>query len=322
MAMCSVEVEMYRSIGPTGDKIESQKKVVYETEVNGVRTLDLYSGWAVEGEEHKFKLQRVPVKVCSLVLLEKLWLSHNDLRDLPLQLDQLVNLRELFLHYNSFKTIPSCVFRLLKLEILWLSSNELKEVPPQISQLKALRQLHLEHNNLDQFQESLCDLPSLEVLYLNHNYLVSFSSNINNLAKTLRRLYLNMNKITTIPETICFLEKLEILYLHDNRIAVVPPSKFDVFCSKLKETNNAIIQVKNNPYVLPRVKLSVGGPPSTLQIQANPSRRYSDDFRQRSLTQPTVSEHRYSVPSVDSMPTGTSSNRDHSSGRKSMTIQR
>ena len=322
--MSSVEVEMFRSIGPTGIKMESQKKVVYETEVNGVRTLDLYSGWAVEGEKHKFKLQKVPIKVCSFVLIERLWISHNDIRDLPVQLDQLVNLKELFLHYNSFKTIPQCIFRLFKLEILWLSSNEIKEVQPQISQLKALRQLHLEHNSLDQFQETLCNLPSLQVLYLNHNNLVSLSSNINQLASSLKRLYLNMNRITTIPETICLLEKLEILYLHDNKIAAVP-SKFESFCSNLKETNKAIVQVKNNPYVLPkpRVKLSVGGPPNTLQIQATPSRRYSDDFRQRSLTQPTVAEHRYSVPSaVDSMPPMGTHNRDQSSGRKSATLHR
>ena len=323
--MSSVHLEMFRWSGPPNKTMEKQTKVVYETEVNGVRTLDLYSGWAVEGEEHKFKLQKVPIKVCSFVNLERLWISHNDIADLPVQMDQLVNLKELFLHYNSFKAIPPCIFRLSKLEILWMSSNEIKAVQPEISHLKALRQLHLEHNSLNQFQDALCDLPALEVLYLNHNELISVDPNISQLAKTLRRLYLNMNRITTIPETICMLEKLEILYLHDNKIAAVP-SKFESFCTSLKETNKAIVQVYNNPYVLPkpRVKLSVGGPPPTLQIQSNPSRRYSDDYRQRSLTQPTAGpgEHRYSVPSaVDSMvpPRDRSSS---GSGRKSATLHR
>lgn len=319
--MNSVQVEMFRWGGPDGNKMEQQAKVVYETEVSGVRTLDLYSGWAVEGEEHKFKLQNVPIKVCSFSSLERLWLSHNDLSDLPTQLDQLLNLKELFLHYNSFKIIPKCVFRLAKLDILWLSSNEIQHVQPEISQLQSLRQLHLEHNKLEQVEEALCKLQSLEVLYLNHNQLTSVNPNINQLANTLRRLYLNMNKITTIPETICNLEKLEILYLQENNIASVP-SKFELFCSSLKESNKAIIQVNNNPYVLPkpRVKISVGGPPPMLQVQATPSRRYSDDYRQRSLTQPAAHEHRYSVPSVvDAIVP----NRDRpGSGRKSATFHR
>lgn len=319
--MKSVEVEMFRWSGSRGTTQEKMKKVVYETEVNGVKTLDLYSGWAVEGEEHKFKIQSVPTSLCSFVHLERLWISHNNLSELPTEMNQLKNLKQLFLHYNAFVSIPECIFEMSSLEILWMSSNELKGIPSAISKLTSLRQVHFEHNNLEYFQEALCELPALEVLYLNHNLLVSISPNISQVANTLRRFYLNYNKIATIPETICTLYKLELLYLHNNNISSVP-SKFDSFCTSLKEKNKAIVQVNNNPYVLPkpRVKLSVGGPPPTLQVQSNPSRRYSDDYRQRSLTQPSASEHRYSVPSaVESV----APNRDRpGSGRKSATLHR
>lgn len=322
--MKSIEVEMFRWSG-TRSTQEKIRKVVYETEVNGVRTLDLYSGWAVEGEEHKFKIQSVPMNLSSFIHLERLWISHNNLSDLPMQMNQLKNLKQLFLHYNAFVSVPQCIFEMSSLEMLWMSSNELKEIPPEISKLRSLRQVHFEHNNLEHFQEALCDLPSLEVLYLNHNQLVSISANISQVANTLRRLYLNHNKIAMIPETICTLQKLELLYLHNNNISSVP-SKFESFCTSLKEKNKAIIQVNNNPYVLPkpRVKLSVGGPPPTLQVHANPSRRYSDDYRQRSLTQPSSGssgEHgRYSVPSaVESV----APNRERpGSGRKSATLHR
>ena len=322
-----VELELTR-MGPEDDKIETQKKIVYETEVSGVRTLDLYSGWVVEGEKHKFKLQKIPIKVCSFINIERLWVSHNNISELPVQIDQLVNLKELFLHYNSFKDIPSCIFRLKKLEILWMSSNEIKEVKPEISELKLLRQLHLEHNCLELFQDALCELPYLEVLYLNHNQLTSVSPSISQLADTLRRLYLNANLLSTIPETICTLKRLEILYLQENRITFVP-SKFESFCATLVETNKAIIQVNNNPYVLPKpkVKLSVGGPPAMLQIHhpnPNSMRRHSDDYRQRSQTQPSghysLEHHRYSVPSVGVE--GGGSDRERGPGRKSATLYR
>jgi len=53
------------------------------SEVNGTRTLDLYSGWDPETEQHKLPLKTLPMKVCSLVNLERLWVSHNKLSALP-----------------------------------------------------------------------------------------------------------------------------------------------------------------------------------------------------------------------------------------------
>ena len=318
-----VEVELTRNSGEDGSLKEIQRKKVYVTEVSGICTLDLYSGWVLEGEEHKFKLQALPIKVCSFVNIERLWLSHNNLSELPNQFTQLVNLRELFLHHNAFSNIPTQLFRLTKLEILWVSSNMIEEVQPEISQLKSLRQLHLEHNCIQIFQETLCDLPAIEVLYLNHNKLRTISKNINKLANTLRRFYVHNNKIQAIPEAFCLLLKLEILYLQENEIASVP-LKFDSFCEVIKTGNNAIVQADNNPFILPRskVKSSVTGPPPSLQIlQLNPTRRYSDDHcRARSHTESDIKQvrqsHRFSVP------TATIGKDDIDHTRKSSTIHR
>ena len=273
-----VEVELMRRTSQRRDS-ELLKKRVYVTEVNGTVTLDLYSGWALEGEEHKFKLHQLPIKVCSFTNLQKLWVSHNNLTELPGQIDQLANLKEIYLHHNAFKVVPSRLLKLANLEILWLSSNYITSVPPEINLLTNLRHLHLEHNEITQYQESLNDLPNLSVLYLNHNHLQALSYDIHKLSQTLRRLYLQYNKLQTLPETICTLEKLEILYLENNEINTVPQN-FEPFCQKIKTDNKAVIQVSNNPYVTPRsrVKLSVGGAPPNvqgLQISSN-TRRHSD----------------------------------------------
>ena len=296
-----VELELIRR-GTEGGTSEVKLKKVYVTEVNGTITLDLYSGWALEGEEHKFKLQHLPLKVCSFISLEKLWISHNNLSELPGQIDQLVNLRELFLHHNAFTEIPVRLFQLSKIEILWLSSNFISEIHPDITQMKSLRHLHLEHNQIEEFQESLCELPNLEVLYLNHNNIKAISHSVNKLANIIQRLYLHNNKIQFVPETLCELEKLEILYLNNNEIAYVPRN-FETYCQKIKTSNKATVQVDHNPYVVPRakVKLSVGGAAPSIQgLQLKSSRRHSDiggTPRDAPQSDGGVRSNRHSVPS-------------------------
>lgn len=299
-----VEVELSRRMGERRGS-ELKKKRVYLTEVDGVITLDLYSGWELEGEELKFKLLQLPIKVCSFVQLQKLWVSHNSLTELPGQIDQLVNLKEIYLHHNSFTSIPVRLFRLVNLEIVWLSSNQITQVSSEISSLVKLRHLHLEHNQITEYQESLNQLPSLAVLYLNHNLLSFLSYDIHKLSATLKRLYLQHNKLQMLPDTICLLESLEILYLESNEINTVPQG-FEAFCQKISAANKAVIQVANNPYIVPRskVKLSVGGTPPNIQgLQLSISTRRHSDYsgpmgRERSATEGSnnMRSSRYSVP--------------------------
>lgn len=287
-----VDVELKRYDGR-----EARRKRVYVTEVNGTTTLDLYPEWCLEGEELKFKLQALPVKVCSMVSLERLWVSHNNLSSLPTQIDQLTNLRELFLHHNSLSALPTPLCGLQQLQILWLSSNQIKEVPLEITQLKALKRLHLDHNQIEDFPEGLCELTQLEVLYLNHNNLTSICEKLGKMV-SLHRLFIHFNKISSIPEGICQLTSLEAFNLQNNEISVVPRD-FDRFCRQLEEHNKAIVQTANNPFVVPRMKqkLSVtGAPPSIHSLKA--SRRHSEQIghRERASTEGDIRLPRVSLP--------------------------
>ena len=287
-----VDVELKRHDGR-----EVMRKRVYVTEVNGTRTLDLYPEWCVEGEELKYKLQALPVVICSMTSLECLWVSHNNLSSIPSQIDQLTNLKELFLHHNSLSALPTPICGLHQLQILWLSSNLISEVPLAITQLKSLKRLHLDHNHIKVFPEGLCELTQLEVVYLNHNYLTSICEKLGRLV-SLRRLSLHFNKIASIPEGICQLTSLEALNLQNNEISKVP-REFDRFCRQLEDNNKAIVQTANNPFVVPRMKqkLSVTGqPPSVHALKA--SRRHSEQvgYRDRASTDGEIRASRYSVP--------------------------
>lgn len=252
------------------------RKKVYVTEVNGTRMLDLYSGWNPETGQHKLSLSTLPVKVCSLVSLERLWASHNKLASVPLQFDQLVNLRELFLHRNCFEAIPVVLCRLSRLETLWLSSNKISAIPEEIAQLQSLKRLHLDCNFIEEFPDALCRLTSLEVLYLNNNQLRNISEEVGNM-KALQRLYLQHNKITSIPRGICQLTNVRMLLLDHNEITHVK-REFQHYQVQ-RESNSAVISTNNNPFVTPgsKLKLSLSGiqGPSSLVLK---SRRHSDQF--------------------------------------------
>lgn len=100
---------------------EIVRKIVYVTDVNGTKTLDLYSGWNPDSQQHKLPIKELPPKVCQLVTLERLWVSHNKLSTLPVQVEQMFRLREVYLHKNNFEEIPTSLCRLPSLEILWLN---------------------------------------------------------------------------------------------------------------------------------------------------------------------------------------------------------
>lgn len=286
-------------------EVEVQKKRVYVTEISGIISLDLYSGWTLEGEELKFKLEQFPVKVCSFTNLERLWLSHNSLSQLPRQIDQLVNLRELYVHHNSFTTIPIQLYQLSKLEMVWFSSNEIEEIQPEIAQWISLRHLHLEHNSIKQFEPKIAALPKLEVLYLHHNQLKTIPDIICELAGTLRRLYLHFNKLETLPDGLCHLIHLKVLYLQNNYVSY-PPRTFEAF-QQILEENKATIQIDNNPFVIPRSKAKLSVTASPVQTLKS-SRRHSDhpppversaSPETRSPVRSSGPSQRYSVPSVD-----------------------
>ncbi|BDS12437.1 leucine-rich repeat domain-containing protein [Aureispira anguillae] len=80
--------------------------------------------------------------------LDTLWLSHNQLNELPNSFQQLKKLRVLSLAHNNFFKFPKLLGQLSNLEYLYLENNQLTALPKTIKQLKKLRQLHLTGNKI------------------------------------------------------------------------------------------------------------------------------------------------------------------------------
>ena len=255
---------------------EVVRKIVYVTDVNGTKTLDLYSGWNPDSQQHKLPIKELPLKVCQLVTLERLWVSHNKLSTLPSQIEQMFTLREVYLHKNSFEHIPTSLCNLPSLEILWLNCNKIKNIPPEIASLKSLRRLHLDTNFIKELPDSLCQLDCLEVLYLNENTIHTISEKIG-MMKGLKRLYLHRNKITDIPSGICLLTDIRILNLDDNEIRHVR-HEFQLYQQDMRATQ-ATISTNNNPFVTPgsKLKLSFSGMHPHGHYGSK-TRRFSDQY--------------------------------------------
>ncbi len=255
------------------------RKTVYVTDQNGTQTLDLYSGWNPESQKHKLPLKALPMKVCQLTSLERLWVSHNKLSSLPGQLSQLTNLKEVFLHRNNFEEFPICLCGLPCLELLWLNNNKIKSIPEDIAKLTSLKRLHLDCNFIKYLPEGLCELNQLEVLYLNHNTIHHISETIGKLHLNLKRLYLQNNKITELPNGITKLSNLIMLLLDDNEIRSVK-REFTQYQAHM-ESIGSIVSLKNNPFVTPHSKLKtsklslVGIGPSPVPLV---TRRLSDQY--------------------------------------------
>jgi len=260
------------------------KRTVYVSDQNGTKTLDLYSGWNPQTQKHKLPLLALPMKVCQLVTLERLWVSHNKLSTLPPELENLIVLRELFIHKNNFEEIPECVCKLPSLEVLWFSNNRISVVPDMVSQMIALKRLHLDYNLISYFPSSVCALKGLEVLYLNNNVIHQICENVGNMTK-LKRFYLHHNKINEIPIGITKLISIELLKLDNNEIRSIK-REFKQFKS-IKTGAGAIISLESNPFVTPesKTKLSLAGivPSSSQPLR---TRRYSDQFEREAARRP------------------------------------
>ena len=94
------------------------------------------------------QLVGLPTSIQKLTKLAVLYLNGNKLTELPAEISDLRELRELGVNNNQLVGLPTSVHRLTKLEELYLSENKLTELPAEISDLRELRELGVRHNPL------------------------------------------------------------------------------------------------------------------------------------------------------------------------------
>lgn len=150
------------------------KKYILYNCGNAVQTkLDLhnnilhYSYTILSYNSHNLKY--IPIELCYLTNLTRLYFADNNLIHIPKELGNLINLISLQLQYNKIETIPKELGKLINLKQLYLNNNLLKSIPKEIGNLINLRELFLENNKITCIPNELGNLSlSCEYFYIDN----------------------------------------------------------------------------------------------------------------------------------------------------------
>ncbi|KAM4748865.1 leucine-rich repeat-containing protein 10 [Rhinophrynus dorsalis] len=167
------------------------------------------------------QLRRFPLRVCAFTELVKLYLSDNNLNNLPPELELLQNLQILALDFNNFKVLPPVVCSLKQLSILYLGNNRLRDLPHELSFLKNLQTLWIESNYLTHLPVVICELTLLKTLHAGTNPIRHLPQELRNL-KELRSIWLSGNLFTDFPQVFLDMPFLEVIDVDRNGIRFFP----------------------------------------------------------------------------------------------------
>ena len=112
--------------------------------------------------------------------LRTLTMSNNLLREIPAELNCLVNLEVLDLSFNSIQLLAN-ISKLVKLKELYIGNNKLISVNSNVKHLINLRKLALNENEITELSEFVFALQYLNYLDLSNNKLSRISPSIINL---------------------------------------------------------------------------------------------------------------------------------------------
>jgi len=167
-------------------------------------------------------LKEFPVEILKLKNLRTLFLDSNQIEILPVQLDQLQNLRTLSLSYNKIHEIPAAMGNLQNLLNLFLDYNAVSVFPREFFFLRGLRVLYINNNAVTEFSPSFRNLQELHTFIASGNHIRVIPNEIGHLYN-LTKLSLADNPIESLPETFFELHNLQQLYLSGTLLKVIGP---------------------------------------------------------------------------------------------------
>jgi len=167
-------------------------------------------------------LREIPVELGQLPDLKILNLSYNQLSHLSPILERLSSLKKLNLAFNRLSNLTLEERHLPELEVLNLSHNLFTQIPHQLLWLPKLIELDISFNLLSHLQPTIEQLFNLETLKLSNNRLGELVPEIGQLSR-LKALSLSSNQLRKLPPTIGQLFNLETLDLSNNRLGELAP---------------------------------------------------------------------------------------------------
>ncbi|XP_078273445.1 leucine-rich repeat-containing protein 10 [Rhinoraja longicauda] len=166
-------------------------------------------------------LRKFPLQVCAFTELVKLYLSNNNLRNLPPELHLLSCLQILALDFNHFKEVPQVICRLRQLSCLYLGNNYLSDLPAELSALPELKTLWIEGNCFDQVPRVVSELKHLRILHAECNQLSELPSELWRL-RQLQNIWISSNCFCEFPHVLLEIDSLEIIDVDRNSIRFFP----------------------------------------------------------------------------------------------------
>lgn len=144
-----------------------------------------------------------------------------ELREIPLELFEMAELRSLRLMNTGLKGLPETLAQLQKLEKLVLVGNVLPEIPELIFRLHKLKELHIKGCGVRSIPDGIARLTQLEQLVLPGNEIRVIPEAIRSL-KALKWLDLTGNALTSVPPFVVEMEELRDLSVFENPLETPP----------------------------------------------------------------------------------------------------
>lgn len=160
-------------------------------------------------------------------IVYKLDLSKKKLKEFPIEILKLKELRYLILDSNQVTSIPSQINELEKLEYLSLSHNNIEDLPSSLGELSELRFLYLDYNKISVLPVGFFQLVKLKVLFINNNNLIEIPPEIK-VFRELKRLVASNNQFENIPDEIGHLYNLENVTFSNNHIKSLPEHFYEL----------------------------------------------------------------------------------------------
>uniref|UniRef100_A0AAY5L3I4 Leucine-rich repeat-containing protein 7 n=1 Tax=Esox lucius TaxID=8010 RepID=A0AAY5L3I4_ESOLU len=174
-------------------------------------------------------IAKLPDGFTQLLNLTQLFLNDAFLEYLPANFGRLSKLRILELRENHLKTmpkqleLPEVLEQIHNLKELWMDNNSLQTIPGSIGKLRQLRYLDLAKNRIESLDTDISGCESLEDLLLSSNMLQHLPDSIGMLKK-LTTLKVDDNQLTSLPNTIGSLSLLEEFDCSCNELESLPPT--------------------------------------------------------------------------------------------------
>ncbi|XP_039164380.1 disease resistance protein RPV1 [Eucalyptus grandis] len=139
------------------------------------------------------------------------------LKELPLGVSRMEELRELLLNETMIREIPIAVGNLTKLETLKVACCEqLAQLPKYLGSLVSLTQLHLTFTEIEELPESIGSLKKLKTLVASHCHSLAYiPSSIGHMASLSLLDLTRCVKLAQLPDTIGSLTSLQSLLLSE-----------------------------------------------------------------------------------------------------------